>query len=73
MTGSVALLRSKPGGGATWLQALRSVPYAEAAEALCTLPGIGPKARPKTLAPILTQTQHPDPDLNLHRHDRLLQ
>jgi len=43
VTGSVALLRSKPGGGAAWLRELRDVPYAEAVEALCTLPGIGPK------------------------------
>ena len=45
VTGSVALLRSKPGGGAAWLRALRDVPYADAVEALCTLPGVGPKVR----------------------------
>ncbi|KAL4458510.1 hypothetical protein ABPG75_013375 [Micractinium tetrahymenae] len=43
ITGSVAQLLAKPGGGAAWLQGLRSVPYEEASEALCTLPGIGPK------------------------------
>ena len=45
MVGSVAQLRAKPGGGAAWLQGLRDVPYQQASEALCTLPGIGPKVR----------------------------
>jgi N-glycosylase/DNA lyase len=44
---SVAQLRAQPGGGAAWLQGLRDVPYSEAAEALCTLPGIGPKVWPQ--------------------------
>ncbi|KAK9811557.1 hypothetical protein WJX72_005824 [[Myrmecia] bisecta] len=43
ITGSVAALLEKPGGGSTWLKGLRTVPYAEASEALCTLMGIGPK------------------------------
>lgn len=41
--GSVAQLRAKPGGGTAWLQGLRDVPYQMASEALCTLPGVGPK------------------------------
>ena len=43
ITGSVAQLAAKPGGGSAWLLGLRNVPYPEAAAALCTLPGIGPK------------------------------
>lgn len=39
----MAQLLAKPGGGATWLLGLRDVPYPEAVEALCALPGIGPK------------------------------
>ena len=38
-----AQLRAQPGGGAAWLHGLRDVPYSEAAEALCALPGVGPK------------------------------
>ncbi|KAK9811540.1 hypothetical protein WJX72_005630 [[Myrmecia] bisecta] len=45
ITGSVAALLEKPGGGSTWLQSLRTVPYGEASEALCTLMGVGPKVR----------------------------
>ena len=45
IVGSAALLAAKEGGGAAWLQGLRSVPYAEASEALCSLPGVGPKVR----------------------------
>ena len=41
--GSVAMLMGKQEGGATWLQGLREVPYLEASEALCSLPGVGPK------------------------------
>ncbi len=44
ITGSVAALLQKPGGGDEWLQSLRQAPYREAAEALTSLPGIGPKA-----------------------------
>ncbi|MEW5302609.1 MAG: hypothetical protein WDW36_005377 [Sanguina aurantia] len=43
ITGSVALLSETPGGGEAWLMALRDSPYANAVEALSTLPGIGPK------------------------------
>ncbi|KAK9811337.1 hypothetical protein WJX72_002070 [[Myrmecia] bisecta] len=43
ITASVAALLEKHGGGSTWLQGLRTVPYAEVSEALCTLMGIGPK------------------------------
>ncbi|PRW59786.1 N-glycosylase DNA lyase OGG1 [Chlorella sorokiniana] len=43
ITGSLAQLLARPEGGAAWLHSLRSVPYEEASEALCTLPGIGPK------------------------------
>lgn len=45
ITGSVAVLLAKPGGGSNWLLNLRNVPYREASEALCELPGVGPKAR----------------------------
>lgn len=37
-------LLAKPGGGRQWLLSLRDVPYREASEVLCELPGIGPKA-----------------------------
>ena len=43
MVQAAAQLRAQPGGGAAWLLGLRDVPYNEAAKALCTLPGIGPK------------------------------
>lgn len=43
IVGSVASLMARDGGGAAWLQGLRDVSYAEASEALCTLPGVGPK------------------------------
>ena len=43
VTGSAAALAAKPGGGEAWLLGLREASYAEAAEALCTLPGVGPK------------------------------
>lgn len=43
ITGSVAMLLAKPGGGREWLLNLRTVPYRDASEALCKLPGIGPK------------------------------
>lgn len=34
---------AQDGGGAAWLQGLRGVSYPEASEALCALPGVGPK------------------------------
>lgn len=40
---SVRKLLEKEDGGAQWLHGLRQVPYPEASEALCTLPGVGPK------------------------------
>lgn len=43
ITGSVAALSAKAGGGEHWLKNLRNVPYEKASEELCTLPGIGPK------------------------------
>ena len=43
ITGSAAMLLAKPGGGREWLLSLRNAAYREAAEALCELPGIGPK------------------------------
>ncbi|KAK9839369.1 hypothetical protein WJX84_000149, partial [Apatococcus fuscideae] len=43
IVGSVAALQQKSEGGAAWLRSLRNVPYQEAAAALCTLPGVGPK------------------------------
>ena len=43
ITGSVAELMTKPGGGHAWLHSLRHVPYPEASAALCSLPGVGPK------------------------------
>lgn len=43
ITGSVAQLLARPEGGTAWLRGLRVAPYAEATEALCALPGIGPK------------------------------
>jgi hypothetical protein len=42
IVGSVAELLDKPGGGRDWLLGLRDRPYAEAHEALCSLPGRGP-------------------------------
>ena len=42
--GTVQALLAKPDGGRQWLLSLRGVPYKEASEALCQLPGIGPKA-----------------------------
>lgn len=43
IVGSVALLRSKAGGGEAWLTALRDAPYPDAVQGLCELPGVGPK------------------------------
>ena len=60
IVGSVKLLMEKEGGGAAWLQGLRRVPYLEASEALCSLPGVGPKVGtmpwPCLLSPRNTQT-----------------
>ena len=43
ITGTVRALLDKEGGGRHWLYSLRDVPYREASQALCELPGIGPK------------------------------
>ncbi|TXG53013.1 hypothetical protein EZV62_022182 [Acer yangbiense] len=43
LTGTVNALQSKPGGGAEWLMSLRKLDLQEAVDALCTLPGVGPK------------------------------
>ncbi|MCL7047296.1 hypothetical protein MKW94_000683 [Papaver nudicaule] len=40
---TMSFLQSKPGGGAEWLISLRELGLHEAVEALCTLPGVGPK------------------------------
>jgi 3-methyladenine DNA glycosylase/8-oxoguanine DNA glycosylase len=45
VVGTVAALREKEEGGAAWLLALRTAPYAHAVKELITLPGIGPKVR----------------------------
>jgi hypothetical protein len=39
IVGSVQQLLDKPEGGSAWLLGLRDRPYAEAHEALCSLPG----------------------------------
>ena len=49
VVGTVAALNAKPSGGEAWLSSLRGVPYAEAAEALSALPGVGPKVRTRRL------------------------
>lgn len=43
IVGTVEALQAKPGGGAEWLASLRSLELKEVIEALCTLPGVGPK------------------------------
>ncbi|XVF36959.1 hypothetical protein REPUB_Repub19eG0103600 [Reevesia pubescens] len=43
ITGTVDVLQSKPDGGAEWLLSLRKLDLQEAIDALCTLPGVGPK------------------------------
>ena len=46
IVGSVRQLHTlHPEGGEAFLQQLRDADYAEASEALCTLPGVGPKVR----------------------------
>ncbi|PKI57535.1 hypothetical protein CRG98_022186 [Punica granatum] len=41
--GTVKALQSKPGGGVEWLKSLRKMDLPETIDALCTLPGVGPK------------------------------
>ncbi|GLT41393.1 hypothetical protein SLA2020_154600 [Shorea laevis] len=43
VAGTVNALQSKPDGGAKWLLSLRKLELQEAIDALCTLPGVGPK------------------------------
>ncbi|KAF9610188.1 hypothetical protein IFM89_021126 [Coptis chinensis] len=43
IVGIVKSLQSKPGGGVEWLPSLRNLDLNEVVEALCTLPGVGPK------------------------------
>ncbi|KAJ7959160.1 Proteasome subunit beta [Quillaja saponaria] len=43
ITGTVISLQAKPGGGAEWLESLRKLDLQEVIDALCTLPGVGPK------------------------------
>lgn len=43
IVGAVEELLARPEGGAAWLMALRSVPFDASVEALCSLPGVGPK------------------------------
>lgn len=43
ITETVDALRSKPEGGAEWLASLRKTNLQTAIDALCTLPGVGPK------------------------------
>ncbi|KAM7253355.1 hypothetical protein ACFE04_025973 [Oxalis oulophora] len=43
IVGTIDVLRSKQGGGAEWLYKLRELELQEVIEALCTLPGVGPK------------------------------
>ena len=43
IVGAVEELASKQEGGVDWLMALRKVSFTDACEALCTLPGVGPK------------------------------
>ncbi|RWW18143.1 hypothetical protein GW17_00017869 [Ensete ventricosum] len=43
IVGAVRALQAKPGGGAEWLASLRGLELDEVIDALCTLPGVGPK------------------------------
>lgn len=43
IVGTVKALQQKPGGGAEWLSSLRESELEEVINALCTLPGVGPK------------------------------
>ncbi|XP_058097473.1 N-glycosylase/DNA lyase OGG1 [Magnolia sinica] len=43
IVGTVKALQLKPGGGAEWLASLRDLELREVIDALCTLPGVGPK------------------------------
>ncbi|KAJ8762853.1 hypothetical protein K2173_022982 [Erythroxylum novogranatense] len=43
ITGTIDALLSKPGGGVEWLLSLRKLDLQVVIDALCTLPGVGPK------------------------------
>uniref|UniRef100_J3LDR6 DNA-(apurinic or apyrimidinic site) lyase n=2 Tax=Oryza brachyantha TaxID=4533 RepID=J3LDR6_ORYBR len=43
VVGTAKILQAKPGGGEKWLASLRTRELPEVIEALCTLPGVGPK------------------------------
>ncbi|GJM85238.1 hypothetical protein PR202_ga01673 [Eleusine coracana subsp. coracana] len=43
IVGTAKELQAKPGGGEKWLVSLRGKELPEVIEALCTLPGVGPK------------------------------
>lgn len=43
ITGTVAALQSKPGGGVEWLASLRKSDLQGAIDGLSSLPGVGPK------------------------------
>ncbi|KAF7829813.1 N-glycosylase/DNA lyase OGG1 [Senna tora] len=43
IVGTVNALQSKPDGGEDWLKSLRVLDLQEVIDALCTLPGVGPK------------------------------
>ncbi|KAF8693410.1 hypothetical protein HU200_038804 [Digitaria exilis] len=43
IVGTAKELQAKPGGGENWLASLRKKELPEVIEALCTLPGVGPK------------------------------
>lgn len=43
IVGAIKVLQAKPGGGVEWLASLRNMELHDVLEALCTLPGVGPK------------------------------
>lgn len=43
MVGTAKALQEKPGGGEKWLTSLRQMELGIVIDALCTLPGVGPK------------------------------
>ena len=63
--GSVGMLMGKQEGGAAWLQGLREVPYLEASEALCSLPGVGPKVASPLLSGAVRPLDPMDMIMNL--------
>uniref|UniRef100_A0A0E0NGB0 non-specific serine/threonine protein kinase n=1 Tax=Oryza rufipogon TaxID=4529 RepID=A0A0E0NGB0_ORYRU len=53
IVGTAKILQAKPGGGEKWLASLRTRELPEVIEALCTLPGVGPKVATQYLMPEL--------------------